>query len=145
MGAEQGEIVEMYLKSIYLLGRNQKGLARTGDVSRDLEVAPSSVTEMFEKLKRRGLVSHRKYHGARLTRKGAALARKVLQKHCTVERFMVETLGYKEGTFHDEACRLEHVVSDETQKRLESLVGAVKECPDCYDHDRHHCSRLFPA
>ena len=139
------ENVEMYLKSIFLLGMEAAGRAKTGDISKDLHVSPSSVTEMLDKLQKEGLVRHAKYQGATLTRKGGAYARRILRKHCVLERFMVTALGYAEGTFHEEACRMEHVVSDETERRLRKLVGQPRTCPDCYDLRRHFCSRLFPA
>ena len=66
------ENVEMYLKSVFLLAKNGDGRAKTGDISKDLRVSPSSVTEMLDKLQKAGFVRHRKYQGATLTRKGDA-------------------------------------------------------------------------
>ena len=139
------ENVEMYLKSVFLLAKGGEGRAKTGDISKDLAVSPSSVTEMLDKLQKAGFVRHKKYQGATLTRKGDAYARRILRKHCVLERFMVTTLGYGQGKFHDEACRLEHVISDDTERRLRKLVGQPKTCPDCYDGKRHHCGLLFPG
>jgi len=139
------ENVEMYLKSVFLLAKNGDGRAKTGDVSKDLSVSPSSVTEMLEKLAKAGFVRHQKYQGATLTKKGDAYARRILRKHCAIERFMVTTLGYGEGKFHDEACRLEHVISDDTERRLRKLAGQPKTCPDCYDAKKHYCGLLFPG
>jgi len=139
------ENVEMYLKAIFLVAKDHDGKAKTGDISKELSVSPSSVTEMFDKLQTEGLVRHAKYQGASLTKRGDAYARQILRKHCVIERFMVTTLRYPEGAFHDEACKMEHVVSDETERRLRKLVGQPKTCPDCYDLLRHYCSRLFPA
>lgn len=98
---------------------------------------------MLDRLRRQGLVRHTKYRGAALTTKGDAYARRILRKHCMIERFMVGTLRYPEGEFHDEACRLEHVISDETERRLRKLVGQPATCPDCYDAARHHCALLL--
>ena len=136
------ENVEMYLKTIFLVGKETGGRAKTGDISKDLAVSPSSVTEMLDKLQKQGLVRHTKYQGATLTRKGDGYARRILKKHCMIERFMVDTLRYSEGHFHDEACRLEHVISDETERRLRKLVGQPDSCPDCYDLGKHRCSLL---
>ncbi len=137
------ENVEMYLKSIFLLAKEDGGRARTGDISKDLVVSPSSVTEMLDKLQEQGLLKHTKYQGAVLTKKGDAFARRILKKHCMIERFMVKSLKYPEGRFHDEACRLEHVITDETERRMRKTVGQPRECPDCYDMRKHHCSLLF--
>ncbi len=137
------ENVEMYLKSIFLLAKEGDGRAKTGDVSKDLAVSPSSVTEMLDKLQKEGFVKHEKYQGAKLTKRGDGYARQILRKHCVLERFMVTTLGYAEGTFHDEACKMEHVVTEETARRLKKLVGQPDTCPDCYDFGKHYCSLLF--
>ena len=137
------ENVEMYLKAIWLLAKEDGRKAKTGSISKELDVSPSSVTEMLEKLQKEGFVKHTKYHGAALTRKGEAYARRILRKHCVIERFLVSTLKYPEGKFHDEACEMEHVLSDETEKRLRKLVGQPEACPDCYDLGKHHCSLLF--
>ena len=137
------ENVEMYLKAIFLVAKDGDGRAKTGDISKELSVSPSSVTEMLDKLQKEGLVRHAKYQGASLTKQGDAYARQILKKHCVIERFMITTLRYPEGAFHDEACRMEHVVSDETERRLRKLVGQPKTCPDCYDLRKHYCSRLF--
>ena len=137
------ENVEMYLKTIFLLAKNGGGPTKTGDISRELSVSPSSVTEMLDKLQTEGFVRHAKYQGTSLTKKGDAYARRILRKHCVLERFMVSTLRYPKGRFHDEACKMEHVVSDETARRLRKLVGQPNTCPDCYDLNKHYCSLLF--
>lgn len=142
---EYSENVEMYLKAIFLLAKDAKGRAKTGDISKELSVAPSSVTEMLDKLDDEGFLRHTKYKGATLTRKGDRYARQILRKHCVVERLMVSVLGYEEGTFHDEACRMEHVVSDEMERRLRKIVGQPETCPNCYDLEKHYCSLLFSA
>ena len=139
------ENVEMYLKAIFLLEKERAERAKTGDISRELSVSPSSVTEMLDKLQKEGFLRHTKYQGATLTKKGDAYARRILRKHCVLERFMVTMLRYPAGKFHDEACKMEHVVSDETARRLRKLVGQPTTCPDCYDPGKHFCSRLFPA
>ena len=137
------ENVEMYLKAIWLLAKDGGAKAKTGSISKELDVSPSSVTEMLDKLQREGFVRHTKYQGANLTKKGDAYARRILRKHCVIERFLVTTLKYPEGKFHDEACEMEHVLSDETERRLRKLVGQPETCPDCYDVGKHYCSLLF--
>ena len=137
------ENVEMYLKTIFLLGKEGDGKAKTWDISKELSVAPSSVTEMLERLHEEGYVRHRKYYGASLTKKGDAYARRLLRKHCVLEWFLVKTLDYPRGRFHDEACRMEHAISDETAKRLAKLVDLPEECPDCYDRRKEYCTRLL--
>lgn len=137
------ENVEMYLKTILLLSGPGEDAAKTGDISKELGVTPAAVTEMLERLQKDGLVVHEKYRGAKLSPDGRKRARGVLRKHCIVERFLVETLDMREGTeYHDQACKMEHVISDELARRLDRLAKALPECPDCYSLEKHRCERL---
>ncbi len=138
---ELTENVEMYLKYIFLLSEHNHGTAKTGEISNYLKVAPSSVTEMLERLKQEKLVKYAKYQGATLTKKGKTVAEKILRRHCTMEYFLVQ-LGVPEGRNHDEACKMEHVLSDDTTRRLQKQIDWPGECPDCYDLARLHCSHL---
>ena len=137
------ENVEMYLKYIYLLTRETKSAARTGELSELLRVSPASVTEMLEKLAGLGLLSHTKYQGARLTPKGRRIAVSVLQRHCIMEWFLAKELKVPRGRFHDEACRMEHALSPDTAKRLRAMTDQPDTCPDCYDLRRLHCRYLI--
>ncbi len=139
---ELTENVEMYLKYIYLLSQKNGGPAKTGEISHHLKVAPSSVTEMLDRLQDEGLLKHQKYQGASLTKKGRETAVRVLRRHCTMEYFLVQALGVPEGRYHDEACEMEHALSDDTAARLHKLIDQPETCPDCYDLDKLHCKYL---
>ncbi len=139
---ELTENVEMYLKYIYLLSQRNHAAAKTGEISKYLKVAPSSVTEMLERLEKDGLVKYRKYQGATLTKRGRDVAVKILRRHCTMEYFLVQALGVPEGRYHDEACEMEHVLSDDTTRRLQKQIEQPDTCPDCYDLGKLHCSYL---
>lgn len=134
--------VEMYLKYIYLLSQQNHGAAKTGEVSHYLKVAPSSVTEMLERLEKDGLVKYQKYQGATLTKRGRDVALKILRRHCTMEYFLVQALNVPEGRYHNEACEMEHVLSDDTTKRLQKLIDQPDTCPDCYELKSLHCKYL---
>lgn len=138
---ELTENVEMYLKYIFLLSAHNHGTAKTGEISHYLKVAPSSVTEMLERLKKEKLVKYAKYQGATLTTKGKTVAEKILRRHCTMEYFLVQ-LGVPEGRNHDEACKMEHVLSEDTTRRLQKQIDWPGDCPECYDLTRLHCSHL---
>ena len=136
------ENVEMYLKTILLLNQELKTSPKTGDISKELKVSPAAVTEMLDRLQKDGLVKHEKYKGTALTPAGATRARDIMRKHCVMERFLVETLGMGDSDYHEQACRLEHVVSDEMAKRMTKLSKIPAECPDCYDLKTKHCKNL---
>jgi len=130
----------MYLKEIYLLSRDGDP-ARTGDIADRLAVSPPSVTQMLSRLEEQGLLEYEKRRGASLTETGTERAADLLAKHCLIERFLVEGLGVTEG-FHEEACRLEHALSDDVAERLTRYVERCEECPDCYDAEAQHCEHL---
>lgn len=138
---EYSESVEMYLKEIYLLSREGQP-AKTGDIADRLGVSPPSVTDRLAHLTDMGLVTYEKHGGASLTDAGTTQAERLLRKHCRIERFLVQQLDVETG-FHDEACRLEHAMGDEIADRLDRFVDLPDECPDCYDLEAQHCSRLF--
>jgi len=139
---ELTENVEMYLKYIYLLAERGGGRAKTGEISQYLKVAPSSVTEMLERLQDSGLTRYEKYRGAALTKRGRDIAVRILRRHCTMEYFLVQVLGVPDGRYHDEACEMEHVLSDDTAQRLRRLIDQPKTCPDCYELANLHCKHL---
>lgn len=138
--AAVSESVEMYLKEIHLLSRDGDP-ARTGEIADRLAVSPPSVTQMLSRLEDDGLLEYEKRRGASLTDEGERRATDLLAKHCLIERFLVEGLDVTEG-FHEEACRLEHALSDDVAARLTRYVERREECPDCYDADAQHCAFL---
>lgn len=139
--AEMTESAEMYLKEIYLLSRDGDA-AKTGEIAERLEVSPPSVSEKLDDLSERGLVEHEKYRGTTLTDEGQERAVELLKKHCLIERFLVKFLDVDEG-FHDEACRIEHVMSEDVAGQLSAVVDQEADCPSCYDPERQHCATLF--
>ena len=134
------ESVEMYLKEIYLLSRDGDA-ASTGAIAEALGVSPPSVTDMVDRLEDHGLATHERHRGTVLTTEGHTQAERLLRKHCRIERFLVEQLDMDAG-FHEEACRLEHAMTDEVADRLDRFVDLPADCPDCYDIEAQHCSRL---
>ena len=124
-----GNSVEEYLEAIYSF--NEKGqLAKNSELAKRLKVAPPSVTQMVQKLAEEGLVEYEPYRGALLTGKGTALAQKVVRKHRLLERFLHDVLGISLNKVHDEACRMEHGLSDEAAAALCKVMDAPEVCPD---------------
>ena len=115
--ALSSESVEDYLKAIYDL--NERGQpAKNTELARRLRVSPPSVTQMMKRLADEGLVNYEPYRGATLTGKGTARAQKVVRKHRLLERFLHDFLGLRRERVHEEACRLEHSLSDEAAAAL---------------------------
>lgn len=137
------ESEEMCLKYIWLLQNEDSGPAKTGRLSEYLKIVPSSVTEMLEKLQKRDLVEYTKYQGASLTSDGEQVAVSILKRHCVMEWFMVQVLEVPEGKFHDEACRMEHVLTEGTAEKLRAMTDQPDICPTCYDLNQLHCRHLI--
>ena len=126
---------EDYLKAIYLLGL--EGKATTQALSDALEVTPASVSGMLKKLAETGLVSHKPYFGAVLTPAGERIALEIVRHHRLLELYLTESLGYSWDEVHDEADRLEHVISEEFEAKISSLLGDPH-----YDPHGHPIPRL---
>jgi DtxR family Mn-dependent transcriptional regulator len=86
-------------------------------------VAPSSVTSMLKKLAALGLAEHAPYRGAELTEAGERIALEVIRHHRLLEQYLAETLGLGIEAVHAEADRLEHVLSDELERRIDEALG----------------------
>jgi DtxR family Mn-dependent transcriptional regulator len=121
--------VEEYLEAIY--GFNEKGdLAKNQDLSEKLRVSPPSVTQMIQRLAEEGLVAYEPYKGTQLTGKGMALAQKVVRKHRLLEVFLYENLKLPREKVHDQACKMEHSLTDETAAALCKALDKPEKCID---------------
>ncbi len=122
--------IQDYLKHIYECTENGAA-ASTNDLAARLGIAPASVTGMLQKLAgtEPPLVRYRKHQGARLTAEGERAALEVLRHHRLLESWLVQSLGYTWDEVHDEACRLEHVISEEFEARIAAALGNPKRDP----------------
>ena len=121
--------IEEYLETIYNF--NELGLrAKNTDIANTLKVSPPSVTQMVQKLAEEGLVEYEPYKGTILTGKGTALAQKVVRKHRLLERFLFEHLGIDKEKIHEEACKMEHSISDEVAAALCEKMDSPVTSPD---------------
>ncbi len=113
---------EDYLKQIFLLG-DGGGAVSTRDLALRLDVRPASVTGMVQRLAEQGLVRHEPYRGVRLTEDGRRVALEMLRHHRLLETFLERVLGYGWDEVHDEAERLEHVISERFEARIAETMG----------------------
>lgn len=113
---------EDYLKQIFLLGE-RGGSVGTQSLAVRLGVRPASVTGMVQRLAELGLVDHRRYRGVSLTESGRQVALEMLRHHRLLETYLAETLGYGWAEIHDEAERLEHVISERFEERIAEVLG----------------------
>jgi DtxR family Mn-dependent transcriptional regulator len=116
------ESQEDYLKQILLL-QERNGKAGTKELAERLRVRPASVTEMLGRLGQLGLVEHIRYQGVTLTSAGRKVALEMLRHHRLLETYLVQELGYSWDQVHEEAERLEHVISERFEKRIAEAMG----------------------
>ncbi|MBL8079369.1 MAG: metal-dependent transcriptional regulator [Anaerolineales bacterium] len=116
--------IQDYLKHIYELNENG-GAASTNDIATRLNIAPASVTGMLQKLASATppLVVYKKHQGVTLTKSGEKVALEVIRHHRLLESFLVNTLGYAWDEVHNEADKLEHVISEDFEARMAEALG----------------------
>jgi DtxR family Mn-dependent transcriptional regulator len=116
------ESIQDYLKAVYKL-QSASGRVTIGALARDLGVAPASASAMVKKLAALDLLAHEPYRGARLTDAGERVALEVIRHHRLLELYLAETLGVHVDDVHAEADRLEHVISEELEARIDRALG----------------------
>lgn len=116
--------IQDYLKSIYELTENGQS-ASTNALARKLNISPPSVTGMVQKLAsaKPALVAYQKHQGVTLTKEGQKAALEVIRHHRLLEAWLVQTLGYSWAEVHEEAERLEHVISEDFEQRIAAAMG----------------------
>ena len=120
---------EEYLEALYTLTQEGEPASTTA-ISKRLNFAPASVTEMVQKLAESGYVNYSPYQGVTLTSKGFRAAQKMARKHRLLERFLYDVLKIGKDRVHEEACGLEHALSDETARAMCQTLKAPDKCPD---------------
>lgn len=116
--------IQDYLKSIYELTENGQS-ASTNALAKKLNISPPSVTGMVQKLAsaKPALVAYQKHQGVTLTKEGKKAALEVIRHHRLLEAWLVQTLGYSWDEVHEEAERLEHVISEDFEQRIAAAMG----------------------
>ena len=110
------------LKVIYAMQeRGQK--VTTSAVHEQLGVSDATVTMLFKDFAEAGWVEHTPYRGVHLTALGELKAKEVIRHHRLLELYLARELGYSWDKVHDEADKLEHVISEEFEDRLDALLG----------------------
>jgi DtxR family transcriptional regulator, Mn-dependent transcriptional regulator len=118
-----------YLEALYTLTQDGK-TAGTSEISRRLKIAPASVTEMLKKMADTGYVNYSPYQGVTLTPKGFEIAEKMTRKHRLLERFLHDVLKIGNDRVHQEACEMEHSLSDSTERAMCQTLKSPDKCPD---------------
>src|SRR5690606_26364501 len=120
--------MEDYLERIYKL-MEEKGYARVSDIAEGLEVHPSSVTKMIQKLDKDHYLIYEKYRGLILTAKGKNMGKRLKERHHLLEEFL-ETIGVHDDNIYKDVEGIEHHLSWDSITCIESLVEYFKRDPE---------------
>lgn len=123
------DATEMYLRTLYELEEEGIRPIRARLVER-LHLSAPAVSETVARLTDEGLMRLREDRTVELTDEGRQRAVSVMRKHRLAERLLVDVIGLRRDLVHAEACRWEHVISDEVEQRLVALLDAPT-------HDAH--------
>lgn len=117
-----------YIKSIWNL--EQVGIqAKMTVVADQLSVKPPTVLVMFRQLLRLSLIIYDKRAGAKLTDRGRGEAQQLIRKHRLIETFLDKVLNVEEPLLHNEAEKLEHVISDQLIMKIDEYLNYPRTDP----------------
>ena len=111
---------EMYLETIYILSKKMSGV-RAIDVGAYMGFSKPSVSRAMGLLKEEGLITIDPSGNIELTEKGAKSAKNIYERHTTLTAVLI-SLGVDEKTASDDACRIEHYISEKTFRAIKKHV-----------------------
>jgi len=117
--------MEDYIEMIYRLSKNN-GYTRINDLSKSLNIKPSSATKMIQKLADMDYLKYQKYGVIILKNKGYNLGKNLLIRHNTVEEFL-KLLKVKDENILYETEKIEHTISDDTLKCIKRFLDKEKK------------------
>ena len=117
-----------YLVAIYELGETSDRISTTV-LARKMEVSPAAASSMTKRLTESGHVVRSAAAGIRLTDQGRLAALQLLRRHRLLEVFLIEVMGFTWDQVKAEAMRLEHAISAEFEKRMETICNFPTHCP----------------
>lgn len=121
--------MEDYLETIFHLTQD-RGFARVKDIASRMNVHMPSVTGALQTLSGRGLVNYEPYAVVTLTPRGEVVARQLVRTHVALKTFLTRILGLPDSQADDDACRMEHAISDKTLNRLIDFIEFVDAAPE---------------
>ena len=111
---------ENYLETILILA-TQHASVRSVDVADRLGVTKASVSRAMGILRQEGYIDMPKNGAITLTEKGRSKAAEVYKRHRDISQFLIQTLGLDEATAEQDACRIEHIISEKTFMAIQRI------------------------
>lgn len=118
--------MEDYLEAISIASA-QNGAARVKDIRTLMNVKTPSVSGALQVLAKQGLVTHERYGRVQLTKAGQVIACEVKKRHVTISSFLKDIVGVSQSAAEIDACKIEHVLSKETFKKLMEFMQKIKD------------------
>ncbi|GAA3542872.1 DtxR family transcriptional regulator [Aeromicrobium flavum] len=122
------DTTEMYLRTIFEL--EEEGIIPLrARIAERLHQSGPTVSQTVARMERDGLLTVEGDRHLELSERGRSLAIRVMRKHRLAERLLTDVIGLEIEYVHEEACRWEHVMSEQVEKRLVALLGHPTESP----------------
>jgi len=115
---------EDYLETIVMLGGSTDNPVRSVDIATKMGVSKASVNKAITSLKESNLLDQPYYGDITLTQEGYNYGNSVLERHHLLFKFLTEELGIEEEIADEEACQMEHAISDES---FEKWIAYIKK------------------
>ena len=117
---------EMYLETILVLYKRGLERVRAIDIVKEMNFSKPSVSIALSNLKKEGYVSVDANGTVELTDAGLKIAKKIYERHVILSQMLID-LGVSEKTASEDACKVEHVISDETFKAIKKHYKSKSE------------------
>lgn len=115
---------EDYLETIYIL-QQRTGYVRSIDIAREMNYSKPSVSNGMRILRELGYITMAQDGQICLTDSGSNRAKEVYARHLLIREFFIKKLGVNADTAEIDACKIEHVISDETYEKLQRFMGGA--------------------
>lgn len=130
--------LEDYVEAIYIAYLNDKPL-KGAELARQLNISRASVSEALSKLVAKNLIKYNSYEAISITEEGIEEAKKVYEKHHTLEQFFETVLGINKSEASENACKIEHIISQNVlseMQRFTKFCQIHKEIIDTYKKEK---------
>ncbi len=116
------EVISNYLKKY--------NKVRAIDIAKELNVSRASVSEALKRLADKNLINYGRYGAISITGEGEKAAAAIIEKHTLLQKFFKDILGLEEQESAENACKIEHVISENVLERLNQFVKFNEKNPE---------------
>jgi len=124
--------LEDYIEIIWNLHLENK-IVKAIDISKKLNISRASVSEALSKLEEKGFIIYEGHKGITITENGIKKAKEVTSKHNTLSSFLENTLGIPKHIAENNACKIEHVITQDVFARIEAFQKFCNEKSEYID------------